>query len=80
MLSVFGLGLSDGMVLGAPAVYPLVYSIKILLGLALVNYFVTFEGSLVEVSLVSLAGLMIGTGEGYLSSLSLVLPLGYQLE
>ena len=58
----------------------LVYSINVLLGLALVNYFVTFEGSLVEVSLVSLAGLMIGTGEGYLSSLSLVLPLGYQLE
>ena len=51
------------MVLGAPIGYPLGYSINMLIGLELENYFSKREGSLVEVSLETLTGLMIGTGE-----------------
>ena len=60
--------------------YPLGYSIKMLLGLALGNYFGTREGYLVGVSLGTLHGLMIVTGEGYLVGLPLVIPLGPQIE
>ena len=49
------------------------------LGLVLVNYFVTWEVSLVVVSLGTLEFLMISIGEGYLAGLSLVLPLVYLL-
>ena len=51
------------MVLGAPVGYPLGYSINMLIGLELENYFGTQEGYLVGVSLATLTGLMIGTGE-----------------
>ena len=53
------------MILGAPIGYALEYPISMLLGLALENYFGTWEGYLVGVSLGTLSGLMIGTGEGY---------------
>ena len=49
--------------------YSLVYSISIVLGLSLGNSFDTWEVSLVEVSLGTLAGLMICTGELYLVGL-----------
>ena len=68
------------MVLGSPVGYPFEDSISMLLGLALDNYSVTWEGYLVGVSLGTLDGLMIGTGKGYLVGLSLGLPLGYPLE
>ena len=51
------------MMLGAPFGYPLGYSINMFIGLELENYFSKREGSLVEVSLETLNGLMIGTGE-----------------
>ena len=51
-----------------------------LLGLALENYFGTWEGFLVGVSLVTLARLMIGTGGGNLVGLSLGLTLVSPLE
>ena len=63
------------MVLGAPVGSSLVYSIRMFLGLELCNYFVTWKGYLVGVSLCPLDGLMIDTGEGSLVGLSLVLPL-----
>ena len=47
---------------------------------ALENYFGTWEGYLVSVSLGKLAVLMIGTGEGCLVGLSLRLPLVSPLE
>ena len=53
------------------------YSINIILGLVLDNYFGTWEGSLVVVSLVTLSGLVVVTGEVYCFALSLLLPLGY---
>ena len=51
-----------------------------LLGLSLGNYFGTWEGTLVEVSLGTLAGLMIGIWEGYLVGLSLGLTIGSPIE
>ena len=58
----------------------LVYYINMLLGLKLCNSFVTWEGSLVGVSIGPLVGLIIGTGEGSLVGFSLGLPLGSLLE
>ena len=76
----FELGLSDVMVMGAPAGYLLVYSINMFLGLKLGNYFGTREGYLVGVSLVTLNGLMIVTGEGSLFGLPLGLPIVSPIE
>ena len=64
------------MVLVAPVGSTLEVCIGMFLDLALVDYFGTWEGSLVGVSLVSLGDFMIGIGEGYLVWLSLGLPLG----
>ena len=72
----FELGSSVDMVLLAPVGSPLGYSINMLLGLALANYFVTWEVSLAGVSLGALDGLIIETGEGCLVVLSLGLSLG----
>ena len=77
---VFELGLSFFMVMVAPVGSPLGYSINMLLGMALFNYFVTWEGYLVGVSFGPLDRFMIVTGKVYLVGLSLGLPLGYQLE
>ena len=44
----FKFGLEVGMVLGEPVGSSLVYSVNMLIGLALGNYFGTWEGSLVE--------------------------------
>ena len=68
---IFELGLSVVMVLGAPFRYPIGYSIDTLLVLALGNQFETWEESLVGVLIATLAGLMIGNGEGSLVGLSL---------
>ena len=68
------------MVLEAPVGYPLGYSINMLILLALGNSFGTWEVYLFGVSLDTLAGLMIGTGEGSLVGLSMGLPLGSPLE
>ena len=76
----FELGFSDGIAMGAPVGSPLGYSIKMFLGLELCYQFFTWEVYLVEVSLGRLSGSMIGTGEGYLVGLSLVLPLRSSLE
>ena len=62
------------MVMGSSVVSPLGYQTSMLHGLAHGNYLGTREGSLVEVSLGSMASLMIGTVEGYLVGLSLGLP------
>ena len=51
-----------------------------LLGLKLYNSFVTWEGSLVGVSIRPIFGLIIGIGEESLVGLSLGLPLGYLLD
>ena len=67
-------------VLGARVGYQLLYSINMLIGLVLYNYFGTWEGYLVVISLDTLVDMVIGTGEGYLVGLSLVLPLGSPLE
>ena len=67
------------MVLVAPFGYLLEYSIKMLLGLALDNYFGTREGYLVGVSPDTMDGLMIGNVEVYSVGLSLVLPLVSQI-
>ena len=72
----FELGFSVDMVPVAPVGYPLGHYINTLLGLALDNYFGTWEGYLFVVSLGTLDGLMIGTGEVCLVGLSLVLLLG----
>ena len=56
---VFELGFSVDMMMVVPIGSPLGYSINMLLGLALVNYFGTWEVSLVGVSLGALDGLMI---------------------
>ena len=61
----FNLGFSVDTVMGAPIGSPLGYYINMLLGLELCNYFVTREGYLVGVSLGTIYGLMIVTGEGY---------------
>ena len=71
---------SVDMVLGTPVGSPLGYSMNMLLRLALWNYFGTLEVSLVGVSIVTLDGLMIGTGEVSLVGLSLEIPLGSPLE
>ena len=55
----FELGSSVDMVLLAPVGSPLGYSINMLLGLALENYFGTWEVSLAGVLLGALDGLMI---------------------
>ena len=52
------------MVMGAHLGYPIGYSINMLLGLELGNYFGTWEASLVVVSLDIHYGLMIGNEEG----------------
>ena len=64
------------MVLLSPVGSPLGYSINILLVLVIDNYSGTWEGSLVKVLLVTLAVLVVVTGEGYLVLLLLVLLLG----
>ena len=51
-----------------------------LLRLALGNYFGPWEGYLVVISLGRLDGFIIGTGEGYLVGLSLVVSLGSPFE
>ena len=66
--------------MGSPVGSQLENPVSILLGLALGNSFVTWEGYLVGVSLDTLVGLVIGTGEGSLVYLSLGIPLRYQLE
>ena len=66
--------------LGARVGYQLLYSINMLIGLVLYNYFGTWEGYLVVISLDTLVDLVIGTGEGYLVGLSLVLPIVSPLE
>ena len=58
----FELGFSVDMVLGAPVGTSLGYSINMLLGLILYNYFGTWKGSLVVISLGALDGLIIDTG------------------
>ena len=68
------------MVLKSPVGYPLGYSINMLILLALVNSFGTWEVYLFGVSLDTLSGLIIGTGEGSLVGLSMGLPLGSPLE
>ena len=70
----FELGCSVDMVLGAPVEYPLEYYINMLLGLALENYFRTWERYLVVFSLGTLGRLMIGAVEGFLVGLSLLFP------
>ena len=65
----FELGFSVDMVMGAPIGYLIGYYINMLLGLALCNYSVTKERYLVGVSLGTLYGLMIVTGEGSLVGL-----------
>ena len=72
----FELVFSGDMVLVAPIGSPLGYSINILLGLVIENSFDIWEGSLVVVLLVTLAGLVVVTGEGYFVLLLLVLLLG----
>ena len=74
------LGLSVGMVLVVPVGYPLGYSINMLLGLSLVNYFGTYEGYLFRSLLCTLAGLILDTVERYLVGLSLRITIGYPLE
>ena len=76
----FDLGLLVNMVLVAPVGSPLGYSINMLLGLALCNYFGTREGYLVVIPLVPMSGLMLGTGEGPYFGLSLGITLGSPLE
>ena len=76
----FEIGFSVDIALGAPVGSPLVYSINMLLGLELFDYFVTRKVSLVGVSLGPMYGLMLGTGEEYLAGLSLGLLLGSPLE
>ena len=71
--------LTVGMLMGAHVGYPLGYSIKILVGLALVNSFGTWELYLVVIPLSTLDGLMIGAVELSLVGLSLGLPLGSPL-
>ena len=56
------------------------YSINIFLDLELFNSFGTWKVYLVGFLLRTMDGLMIGTGEGSLVGLSLVLPLVYPLE
>ena len=73
---LFEPGFSFVMVLRSLVWYPLGYSINMFLGLALRNYFVTWEVYLVGVSLGTLAVLIISIWEGYLVVLLLVLPLG----
>ena len=68
------------MVLGTPIGYQLGNSISMLLDLVRGTSFGIWERTLVGVSLVTIVWLMIGTGEGYLVGLSLVLPLGSPLE
>ena len=68
------------MVLGAYVGSTLGYSINKLHGLALENYFGTWEVYLVGVSLGTLDGFITGMGEWYLVGLSLGLPLGYPLD
>ena len=68
------------MVLGAPVGSLFSYSINMLLGLELGNYFGKWEGYLVGVSLVTLVGLMIGTREGCFAGLILGVSLGSPLE
>ena len=63
---VFEIEFSSGMVMVVPVVFPLGYTIIILLGLVLNNSFGTWEGSLVVVSLGTLSGFIIDTGEGFL--------------
>ena len=65
------------MVLVAPVGYPVRYSIKKFPGFVIDNYFGTLEGNLVVVSLDKLSGLVVGTVEGYLVILLLVLLLGF---
>ena len=74
------LGLSDDMVMGPLDGYLIVCIINMFLGFAPCNYFGTWEGYLVGISLDRLAGLMIGTGEGSLVGLSLGPPLISPLE
>ena len=57
----FELRFSVDMGLVAPVGYSLGYSINMLLGLALCNYFGTWKGSLVGVSIGPLNGLIIDT-------------------
>ena len=76
----FELGLSVEMVLVEPVGYSLAYSINMFLVLSFVYSFVTWELYLVVVLLVTLVGLVIGTGEVYLVELSLGLLLEYLLE
>ena len=68
------------MMLEEPIVYTLEYLIVIFLGLALENSFGTWEGYSVLVSLVTVGRFIIGTGEGYLVSLSLGFSLGSLIE
>ena len=72
----FELGFSVNMVLVAPVGSPLGYSISILLVLVIDNYSGTWESSLGVFFLHTLAGWVVGTGEGYLVLLSLLLLLG----
>ena len=77
---VFEIGFSVDMMVGALVGSPLGYSINMLLVLALFNYFGTWEGYLVGVSLGTLYVLMIGIVEGFLVCLSLKIPLGSPLN
>ena len=76
----FDLRFSVVVVMGAPLSPPLVYSMNMLIGLVLINSFGKWEGLFVEVSLGTPDRLMIGTVEGYLIGLSLVISLGSPLE
>ena len=75
----FELGFSVKMLLGVFVGSSLGYSINMLLHMELFNPFGTWEGYFYRVSIRTLVGLIIITGEGYLVVLSLVIPLGYPL-
>ena len=73
-------GWSVGMVLVAPVVSPLENSISMLLGLALVISFGSWEVSFIGVSLGTLVVLMNVTGKGFFFGLKLGLRLGLSPE
>ena len=72
----FELGSLSGVDLGATFGYPIEDSFEVIIGFALVNNFVKWEAYFVLVSLSALGGFIIGTKEGYLVGLLLVITLG----
>ena len=72
--------MSVGMVIISPVGYPLENSILALIGLALRNSLITWEGSLVGISPGVLGGFTIGPWEGSLVGWSLGFTLVYPPE